>query len=139
MEIFSLDNMRFVIISKMSFDVGKLLWQQNTFLFLDDRYFNLNLITPIEIALRSIHGAYYYNFENIFFYDQFEVFSGLKRYVLSKPHVLKLQTAERKKYFFRTLPFHSRSLHSNALSGDILTKFSEISDYLSVLEGMFCK
>lgn len=135
-ERFKINDIELIIISQRSFITDYALSSSDNFIFLDDRIFNNRHLSAEEMLLRN-RGAYYFNYREGFFYDQFEVFQGNKRTIFSKPFIIEVKSILLEQEFFETIPFHSRALRSKGLYGDLLSKTESLKHCFKKLETFF--
>jgi len=97
-------------------------WEANEYVFLCDKTFNQSQTTFFERCMRNRFHAYYFSSSSGLHYDQFELFRGSKRQILSSPLELELKPAFLRKICWPFWPFNQRMSRFMGISGDFLEK-----------------
>ncbi len=117
-------------------------WEANEYVFLCDKTFNQTQTTFFERCMRNRFHAYYFSSSSGLHYDQFELFQGPKRQILSSPLELELKPIFLRKIIWPFWPFSQRASRFMGISGDFLEEGykheKEIFKLINLLTQMSC-
>jgi hypothetical protein len=126
-QIFKINKLNLIYIDSPMWELLDRAFQEETYYFLNDDFFNKKYLTPFEYMMRNRHHAYYFSKKNYLHYDQFEIFKGMERYIGSCAYPLHFEGVSlERKAFFQSLPFQQRIQDRRGLKGDFLSSSKEL-------------